>query len=206
MTRKAKKLARRVWVGRLASSLLAACAMAVVMGGPQAHAYDLSALDGAETVSDGELAEMRGEFMDLGGLRISFGAEVRTFVNGALALSTQFTWTPNGIVSTSSASELASRIDSTVAAQLSALGVHGVTGGQGYAMMGQTGGTAIIHRADEGGIQNFVINSQNDAAIRQEMDLSFELPGFEAMQSNMAVDRLGLQLRDDIMAASMAWR
>jgi hypothetical protein len=201
MTRRLKSMA-----GRLASSLLAACALAVVMGGPEAHAYDLSALDGAETVSDGELSEMRGEFIDISGLKIGFGAEVRTFANGVLMLSTQFAWTPQGIVATSNASELASRIDATVAAQLSTLGVHGVAGGEGYAMLSETGGTAVIHRADSNGIQNFLINSQSGTAFHQEMTLSFELPGFDVMQANMDVDRIGLQLRDDIIAASMTWR
>lgn len=205
MTRKARS-PRRARAGRWASTLLATCALMAVMGAQEAQAYDLSALDGAETVSDSELSEMRGEFIDISGLKIAFGAEVRTFANGVLMLSTQFVWTPQGIIATSNASELASRIDATVASQLSTLGVHGLAGGEGYAMLSETGGTAVIHRADQNGIQNFLINSQSDTAFHQEMTLSFELPGFDVMQANMDVDRIGLQIRDDIMAASMGWR
>jgi hypothetical protein len=184
----------------------AAAALAFGFGTPQAHAADLSALDGAEVVAEDALGDMRGGFISVGGLQIGFGATVRTYADGALALITQLTWTPGGVIAHTTTGELGARIDASVAQQLAGLGVSGLQGGDGVAVFGPSGATAVIHRVTDGNLQNFVINTQNDVAFRQEVDVELVLPGFEVMQSGMSLDQMGLRLRDDLAAASMGFR
>jgi hypothetical protein len=185
---------------------VAAAALALGFGALDAHAADLSALDGAEVVSDETMKDMRGGFISIGGLQIGFGATVRTYADGALALITQLTWTPNGVIAHSTTGELGARIDASIAQQLAGLGVAGLQGGDGVAVFGPTGATAVIHRVNDGGVQNFIINTQNDVAFRQEIDVELVLPGFEVMQQGMSLDQMGLHLRDDLAAAAMSFR
>jgi len=190
---------------RLLLAAAAAC-VAIGLGAPPAHAADLSALDGAEVVTEEAMGEMRGGFIAIGGLQIGFGATVRTYADGALALVTQLTWTPNGVIAHTTTGELSARIDAAVAAQLAGLGVSGLAGADGVAVFGPTGATAVIHRVTDGNLQNFVINTQDNVNFRQEVEVELVLPGFEVTQAGMSLDVMGLRLRDDLAAAAMSFR
>ncbi len=184
----------------------AAAILALGLSGQNAHAADLSAFDGAEVVAEETMADMRGGFISIGGVQIGFGATVRTYADGALALVTQLTWTQAGVIAHSTTGELGARIDAATAQQLAGLGVRGLQGGDGVAVFGPTGATAVIHRVTDGNVQNFIVNTQNDVAFRQEIDVELVLPGFEVAQSGMSLDQMGIRLRDDLAVAAMNFR
>src|SRR6056297_32361 len=77
-------------------SLAAACAGFVLMTavvGPAAGRLGVLGVFDAPRVSDAELASLRGGF-SIGGVELSFGAQVRTVVDGRVALETRLV--PNG--------------------------------------------------------------------------------------------------------------
>lgn len=53
---------------------------------------------GPQPLSDDELSGLRGGFTTPGGVTFGFGAVIRSYVDNKLALQTQLTWTPQGVV------------------------------------------------------------------------------------------------------------
>jgi hypothetical protein len=179
-------------------ALLAAAAVAVWCAPQAAHA---GIFDDAEVVDASEMEDMRGGFIVADGITIDFGAVVRTYVDGALALETQLTWTPEGPLTTQTVGDLGEPLADVDPAALAALGLEGVTGDDGIVLTNETGATALVHQVAAGEFQNFVFNSASGVAIRQEIDLSIRLIDFDAVQAGILFDRLGMRLSDEISSA-----
>lgn len=165
-----------------AGRLLAACALLLA-----AHGQALSqeaVVDDLTPLADEELADLRGGLLFAGGIAFEFGAVVRTTIDGQPALETRLTWTPDGVV----------------VEDFSALagGPIPAFNGFGLTLTDATGATLVGHRLLEGELQGFIINTGDNRNIRQELDVTLTLPGFEAVQRDMITDRLGFRIGADV--------
>jgi hypothetical protein len=153
-------------------------------------------------LSDEELGDMRGGFMTAGGVDFDFGAIVRTYVDGALALETRLTWTPTGPVTEQVSGNLPGWTPLPTGPggqQMGGLDLTGVPAGAGgLVLTDANGSTALIHNVMNGHLQNMVLNAADNRDIRQDMQIMLSLPNFEAMQREYSLDRLGSQLTQDM--------
>jgi hypothetical protein len=181
-------------------SLILALAWLIAGAAPAVAASD--ELDDLEPVSDAELAEQRGGFT-IAGMEIALGAEIRTFLDNQLVLQTNVSWTPAGVVTTQAVS---GALTEAGAAQLQA----GILNSGGISMrvgdetvfLANEGQTAIMHRT-EGGLQNVIVNTANEVAIRTEVDAVLDLSGVESFQADMMADRVSDALADMAVGATI---
>lgn len=154
-------------------------------------------------LSDAELGDMRGGFLSAGGVVFDFGAVVRTYVNGALALETRLTWTPTGPVTEQTTGSLPGWTP-IAPERVGALDLTGLpAGASGLVLNDEKGTTALIHNVMNGQLQNMVLNAADGRDIRQDMQVMLTLPNFEAMQRDYSLDRLGMQISHDLDWASI---
>jgi hypothetical protein len=152
---------------------------------PVAQAQD--ALAELEPLSGEELGELRGGLLFAGGIAFDFGAVVRTSIDGQLALETRLTWTPGGVVM-----EDASPMTPGPLPEF---------GGFGLNITDESGTTLVGHRLLEGELQGFILNTGDNRDIRQDIDITLTLPGFEATQRDMLTGRLGFHIQADMADA-----
>lgn len=159
-------------------------------------------LAGLQPIPDQELAEQRGGF-SWEGVEIGLGAEVRTYLNGQLALQTNISWTPTGANTTQWVSAALTPAD---AAQLQAgiLTSGGITMrvGDESVFLANDGQTAILHRT-EGSIQNVLINRANNVVASQEVDAMLDLGNFSQFQDRVTDVRWGQAIGDALGQATI---
>ncbi len=181
---------------------LVACAAALLSVQP-ALSQTASVPEAPIPLSDAELADMRGGFLTAGGVVFDFGAIVRTYVNGALALETRLTWTPAGPVTEQTTGSLPGWTP-IVSDQVGALDLTGLpAGASGLVLNDENGTTALIHNVMNGQLQNMVLNAADGRDIRQDMQVMLTLPNFEDMQRDYSFDRIGTQISQDLAWASI---
>lgn len=138
----------------------------------------------APAASDAELDDQRGGF-SVGEVAFEFGAVVRTFENGALALQTQVTWTSQGaVVNTTAAPGVVPDL------ALSAM--------SGAGAFSTASGASVIHNVADGQLANVLLNTASGRDFRQETDATLTLPGFAGVQGDIARNLAGLRLADDV--------
>lgn len=164
---------------KLRALLAAACAALAMLAAPAfAQEGDLTPL------ADAELGDLRGGILFAGGIAFDFGAVVRTTIDGQPALETRLTWTPDGML-----------IEDLSALQGMALpGLNGF----GLDLSDASGTTLVGHRLLDGELQGFIINSGDNRNIRQDLEISLTLPGFDQVQRNMLDARLGMHIGLDM--------
>jgi hypothetical protein len=129
------------------------------------------------SLTDEALGAQRGGLATPLGVDIGFGATVRTYVDGGLALETRLTWTADGARS--------ERVFESEAAR------GGVLPGQGAATpLTIAPGTSVIHDLTENRIASVVLNTGSDRTIRQDTDISLHLPQLPDLQQRIAAERL----------------
>lgn len=153
-----------------------------------------------QALSANELADLRGGFFMADGVVFDFGATVRTYVDGRLALESRLTWTESGAVTNQSggltgAVDLAGALD---AAMAQGLNLEGLRNGQGLLLNDANGATALVHNLNGGSIQNLIVNNADGRELRQEVEITLTLPNLETMQRDYSFDRLGGQISQDI--------
>ncbi len=133
----------------------------------------------SQTLDDAQLAGERAGYITAAGLTFDFGAQVRTYVDGDLALDSRLTLSDE------------------------AAGNAGVRR-SGVVIPGLGGQTELIHDFTDGQIRNIIANTASGRTIVQNTDVTITLPGFDQMQQNLQQQRLisglqsavGLGLRD----------
>jgi hypothetical protein len=145
--------------------------------------------DGAETVEDSRLNEMRGGFR-VQGMDISLGADIRTYMNGDLVLHTLVNWSDLGQTKTQFVSDILSPAAAQMV-QASAIsgGSLSMTLGGSAVFLANEGKTAIAHRT-ENGLQNVLINTANNQNITQSVDATISLGGYDQFRSTIMSSRL----------------
>ncbi|HEX5380486.1 MAG TPA: hypothetical protein VFW47_18040 [Phenylobacterium sp.] len=146
-----------------------------------------------------ELDEVRGGLQTPTGVEFGFGAVVRTFVDGSLALQTRLTWTDNGPVE---ALEFGvPTADLAAKAASSGVVLQGDGELQGLLIPGDGGATAVAHSVSGAYIGQLVINNANNRDIRQSTEITLALPQFAQMQQAIAMQAVDLRLQTALGAA-----
>lgn len=184
----------------IARALLCCLAMTVAAAAP-AQAFEDWDSD-VEIMGDEEMRDLRGGFA-VDGMEIGFGALVTSYVNGAPVLSTQLTWTDVGAVVQETLSGAGQSLRDLTPEGRDALGVGDLGDASGVVLNDQAGVTGLIHNITDGALQNIIINSANDRDLRQEIDVTLTLPGFDAIQNALALERFGIHLTDDMRGVAL---
>lgn len=175
------------------------CAFAAVLLSAGAAAADPFA--DLEAVSDTELEEARGGFLTEGGSVVGLGVEVRTLVDGKLALETLISVGAQGV---SIAERAAPGLTPAAAADLQAaaqrgLALQGLAGQRVYLV---SDGTAVTHRIAGDALQNLIVNAGDGLDLKQSIDVRMVIDA-EALaddQASLAGLRAGLAQADLVRA------
>lgn len=184
-------------------SLLFATAALGVLASP-AYAADDAWGDGMEVIEDGEMEDLRGG-INIAGIEIGFGATVTSTLDGVPVLTTQFTLTDAGAILRQTLLANGESLSSLTSDQRAALGLNGFSGLDGVVIQGQGGGTAFIHNAATGTLQNIVVNTADGREITQTIDISLQLPGFDLVQQSMMLEHFGMQISEDLQSMSFGF-
>lgn len=144
---------------------------------------------------DALLAEQRGGFT-FQGLNINLGAEIRTYLDGALVLQTNVRWTEHGVEKHQVISDA---LTPASAAQLQAgilsNGAVTMRVGEAEFYLANQGQTAIMHRVD-GALQNILLNTASNITAHQEVDATLDLGGYGIFNQSLLTDRIGMAIGD----------
>lgn len=144
---------------------------------------------GLEPLRAAEMNELRGGFRTEFGLDLSFGAVVRTTLDGQRIYETRMTLTPDGWQVTPWTS---TRGGAAAAARLAALEDRALAGFDGVVLEGRDGGLmAALHRLDGGQIGNVVINSSREHALRQDLEVTITARNFGGFQRTLRASASG---------------
>lgn len=142
-----------------------------------------------ELASDAELAGQRGGFV-YQGIDIRLGAEVRSYIGDEMVIQTNFSWTDTQLeVERIVSTELTpGALAGLQAGMLSGSGLN-LRGVDDAVYLANEGQTAFIQRT-EGTLQNIVINSASNVAIRQEIQAELNLSNFAPFRADALSDRI----------------
>lgn len=154
------------------SWLAAGALFASIMATP-ALAQETAPLD------DSAMETARGGLRTAQGLEIGFGASVKTYVDGRLALETKLTWTEAGAVSERA----------YVSDDAKALTPGADTSARGPVTIAP--GAQVIHDLTQNRIAGVVLNTGHDRTIRQDADITLHLPQLPDLQLQAMRERIG---------------
>ena len=165
-----------------------------------------TAAQDATSLTDTELADLRGGFLVAAGVTFDFGAVVRTYVDGQLALESRLTWSETGATTQQVSGNIPGSLDLASAhdqALAAGLDLRALQQGQGILLSDASGATALVQNI-QGGVQNLIINNADGRDLRQEVEITLTLPNLETLQRQYSVDRLGSAIGQDINAALLS--
>ncbi len=151
-------------------------------------------------MTDEEMAEAHGGF-DWGGMNITFGADVQTYLNGQLALQTVVNWTANGATT-----------QTIVGSQLMLADVASASGtGGGIAIpanlsnsavyLPNAGQTALIQNTN-GALQNVLVNAMANLNAVQQTNATVTLGNYAAFAATLRTGALNMGLGREIATFS----
>lgn len=178
-------------MNRAGHMLRGGVAAAVLLLAPLGAAH-ADAFDDCDVAEDEALAEARGGYITAGGIAFDLGAVITTWRNGAVALQTMLTWTPQGLAAT----HVTGAPNTSDLANAQPV----LTGTGGVALVDPNGQTTILHMGANGSIVNGVITAESNQTFTQQVDITITLPGFDAMQAGFQNDKMGIRLSDDLSA------
>jgi hypothetical protein len=152
---------------------------------------------GIEVMADEEMGDLRGGF-EVGGVSFDFGAIITSTMDGVPVLTTQLTWTDAGAIVDQTMSNIGQNIDDMSPEAREALGLDGLDGGGGVVIQDEQGVTAFVHNVTESSLQNIIVNSATGHDLGQDIDVTLTLPGFEAIQGSLLLERFGLRIDEDL--------
>ncbi|MFN3523635.1 MAG: hypothetical protein ACK4YQ_15415 [Phenylobacterium sp.] len=177
-------------MNRLAPTLAAGLVLAL---GAPAAAEPFGRVEAAAPLGEAALDQQRGGLRTPDGLEFGFGAVVRTFVDGAMALETHVTWTDQGPVEMSGLG---------AAPQALAL-PGGAEAWRGLVLPGDGGATTILHKLDDGQVRNVILNTANNRDIRQETEVTLNVPALDEVQRQALSAQTAMRL-DEAMADALS--
>lgn len=151
---------------------------------------------GLETVDLAELSDLRGGF-NVGGLELAIGANIRTFVDGALVLESVARVSPSGLVSetvSSTASPPGGGVsfnfgrETDVSLQDVApanVDLGGLAGDSGVAINDSNGFSAALHRITQDQILGVIVNTADGRSLRQELNVEVTVQNFGSFQQSI---------------------
>lgn len=176
-----------------------------VSAGALAFALCAGAAQAQEALSLEEMENTRGGLMTPWGQDIGFGAVVRTYVDGQLALQSQLTWTPDGAVRNYDVGAPTQDL----AAAAAAFGLKVDPSAQGLLAPGDNGATVVLHDIGSDRIAGLILNNADNRTVRQSTEVTLNIPGLEAAQRDMAASAMDSQLQSALgqaLAGSLGGR
>lgn len=131
-----------------------------------------------------ELSAARAGFT-IAGLEITLGADLRTYIDGELALHTTVRWEGDTRTTERWVSDALIPADADALDGILANGHITMQLNDQDIFLANDGQTALLQRSD-GGLQNLVFNTASGIDLRQEADIAIGLANFEAFQSAIA--------------------
>ncbi len=157
-------------------------------------------LAAAVPLDDATLAEQRGGFR-FEGMDIRLGADIKTFLNGELALQTRITIADGEYRQTQIASAALTLADAdALRNSVLANGSMTMNIGDQRVYLANEGQTALIQGTD-GALQNILVNTASNIDLNQEVNATLEIGGYQMFVSALATDQLRGALGEDIARA-----
>ena len=144
--------------------------------------------DAREQLSDEEMDQARGGILVAGNLAFEFGAVMKTYEDGALALQTQVNWTPEGPVVSQITGPDVTSINSPLGMQLASsanLALSSALKNNSSTFI-TSSGTALVQSVTDNQLLNGVINTASNQDIRTDTNLVITLPGFASTSAGMS--------------------
>ncbi len=162
-------------------------------------------LENTPIVADTELAKLRGGFA-VGGLNITLGADIKTFINDQLALHTTVSWGDQAISETHILSGALTMADAgSLRNQVLASGNISMQIGNNPVFLTNNGQTAISHRTD-GALQNILVNTASNVNVRQEVNATLDVGGYAGFATNIQNVQMSNLFSDSINSAVVSFR
>jgi len=161
-----------------------------------------AAPDASEPIADSELADIRGGF-ELEGVNITLGAQLNTYIDGQLVLSTSLNWTSAG---TNSVTVASTTLSSSAQAMLSSAIL---AGGRLSAVPAGTevyfanGGQTALYQNVQNGVQNVLLNTAPGVNAIQTVDATIGLSGYDAFGRGNLMSSLGQNLGNAVATATL---
>ncbi|MEJ2685844.1 MAG: hypothetical protein P8124_01305 [Gammaproteobacteria bacterium] len=171
--------------------------------GVQARDMATGLFAGLQVASEQELAERRGGF-DFAGMTFKFGAQVRTVIDGQLALQSTYVLDAGGQLSGQQSIGAGARaLDAATAAQLVEAGLQqgvdavGAAAGAGVIVQDAKGSTLAVHEVSQRRVIGLLANTASDRRIQQQIDVTVSVARFrqfqQAVRDTLLSNRIGLQ-------------
>lgn len=178
-------------------SLAAALAGFVAVGalvGPAAGRLGLPGIFDSPAVSHAELAELRGGF-SFAGVELSFGAEIRTLVDGRVALETRLVPTGSGTwIHAGGSPGLPGLVDPeggfVDTASLPPRLADAIRGGSGIVVNDSQGLTAILHQLPSGAPGSLIVNEATGRTVSQDIRVDIGVQNYGAIADAVSQARI----------------
>ena len=80
------------------------------------------------------------------------------------------------------------------------MGLDSLAGLNGVVIADANGVTALAHNVSEGSLQNIIINNATGRDLSQTVEVTLQIPNFEATQNAFDLQRFGLRIDADMRA------
>lgn len=150
-----------------------------------------------ERMSDSEMESHRAGFMTPMGFEVGLGANIRTYVDGTLAVETRLTWTEQGLIR-----EVVSGQETPDAkAKAAALGLNLEGDWQGLIIEHDDGVSAAMTSIGGDRVANMLVNSASDQDLRLETEINVVIPDLANLQQQFLQDQATQGIHDVIGSA-----
>jgi hypothetical protein len=190
-------------IRKLCDPLRIAIAGIALMMPAAAGSVEMLDLGEVEVLSDDAMSAERGGFV-VGGLAVNLGAEIRTFIDDQLVVRTNINWQDGVAETRREVSDLVTRVDTSgLNDGMLQTGSITMRVGTSEVLLANNGDTAIVFRPDAP-LQSAIINTASGVNIRQEIDATIDLAGYDAFRTENVVGRTSLQLSSMLDLAMVA--
>jgi hypothetical protein len=153
-------------------------------------------------LADGELGDIRGGYINAGGLLFDFGATLNTYVDGTLALSSTLTLNGDGLTTTQTSNPNALPLNTAANYGINLGNAPGV--GVVVPSAVGSGATAVIQDLSQTTLRNTVVNTAQQRTITQDTTLNFVIPNLPQLQQQAVSQQVQSGLQAAVGAALRA--